>query len=71
LQNGFGNFAGLTAPALTGFIVDKTGHFFTAFALCAAVCVVGALVWGFAVKFAPVDWSRHELPAAPASSQNV
>jgi MFS family permease len=71
LQNGVGNFAGLSAPALTGFLVDKTGHFFSAFALCAAVCVAGALVWSFAVKFAPVDWSRQELSAAPALSQNV
>jgi MFS family permease len=59
LQNGFGNFAGLAAPALTGFMVDKTGHFFTAFALVAAISVSGALVWSFAVKFAPVDWSRQ------------
>jgi hypothetical protein len=25
LQNGFGNFAGLIGPALTGFVLDKTG----------------------------------------------
>jgi MFS family permease len=27
LQNGFGNFAGVTGPALTGFVLDKTGSF--------------------------------------------
>jgi MFS transporter, ACS family, D-galactonate transporter len=71
LQNGVGNFAGLSAPALTGFLVDKTGHFFSAFALCAAVCVAGALVWSFAVKFVQVDWSGQELSAVPSLSQNV
>ena len=71
LQNGVGNFAGLSAPALSGFLVDKTGRFFSAFALCAAVCVVGALVWSFSVKFAPVDWSRQELSAVPALPQKV
>ena len=71
LQNGVGNFAGLSAPALTGFLVDKTGHFFSAFVLCAAVCVAGALVWSFAIKFAPVDWSRQELSEVPTLSQNA
>ena len=27
LQNGFANLAGVVGPALTGFIVDWTGHF--------------------------------------------
>jgi MFS family permease len=57
LQNGFGNFAGLTGPALTGFLVDRSGHFLSAFALAAGVSVAGALVWIFAVRFAPVNWS--------------
>ena len=56
LQNGFGNFAGLTAPAITGLLLDRTGNFFYAFALTAAVSVIGGLIWIFAVRFAPVDW---------------
>lgn len=56
LQNGFGNFAGLIGPALTGVLVDKTGHFFSAFALVAAISVAGALVWIFAVRFEPIAW---------------
>ena len=56
LQNGFGNFAGLIGPALTGVLVDKTGHYFSAFALVAAVSVAGALVWVFGVKLQPIDW---------------
>ena len=68
LQNGFGNFAGLTAPALTGFMVDKTGHFFTAFALAAGISVAGALIWSLAVKFSPVDWPRQGFQTMSASS---
>jgi MFS family permease len=69
LQNGLGNFAGLIAPVLTGFLVDKTGHFFSAFALAAAVSVAGALVWSYAVKFGAVDWSRQGLQTMAASSR--
>jgi MFS transporter, ACS family, D-galactonate transporter len=63
LQNGFGNFAGLTGPALTGFLVDRSGHFFSAFALAAAVAVAGALVWAFGVRFAPVNWREDDADA--------
>jgi MFS family permease len=61
LQNGFGNFAGLIGPTLTGFLVDRSGHFFSAFALAAAVSVAGAVVWAVGVRFAPVEWQEaHE-----------
>jgi MFS family permease len=56
LQNGFGNFAGLIGPALTGVLVDRSGHFFLAFALAAAISLAGALVWIFGLRFVPVDW---------------
>lgn len=57
LQNGIGNFAGLTGPTLTGFLVDRTGHFFSAFALAAGISIAGALIWTLAVRFAPIEWS--------------
>jgi ACS family hexuronate transporter-like MFS transporter len=60
LQNGFGNFAGLIGPALTGFLVDRSGQFVSAFALAAAISLTGAAFWTLAVRFAPVRW-----PAAP------
>src|SRR5262249_9135154 len=37
LQNGIANFGGVIGPALTGFIVDRTGHFQLAFAITAGV----------------------------------
>jgi cyanate permease len=64
LQNGIGNFAGLTGPALTGFLVDRSGNFFSAFAVAALISLAGGLVWGFGVRFAPVDWGVERESAA-------
>jgi ACS family D-galactonate transporter-like MFS transporter len=47
LQNCFANMAGVAAPAITGFVVDKSGHFFWAFAASAAVVLFGAFVYAF------------------------
>ncbi len=49
LQNFFGNFAGIVSPALTGFVVERTGHFFWAFVAAAAVLLAGAMSWAFVV----------------------
>jgi MFS family permease len=62
LQNCFGNFAGIIAPALTGFVVQKTGHFFWAFAATAGVLLAGALSWAFVVgRVEPVRWKGKEV----------
>jgi len=66
LQNGFGNFAGPIGPALTGFLVDRSGHFFSAFAVAAAISVLGAVVWAVGVRFEPVDWQRSIEPTSRA-----
>lgn len=68
LQNGSGNLAGIVAPALTGFILDRTGHFQWPFALAALVALAGAYSWLFIVgPVRPVTWP--ERPAAnPASA---
>jgi MFS family permease len=59
LQNGFGNFAGVIGPALTGFTVDWTGHFQVAIEITAAVCLFGAVVWLFLVgEFREVRWAQ-------------
>jgi ACS family D-galactonate transporter-like MFS transporter len=57
LQNFVGNFAGIVSPALTGFVVQRTGHFFWAFAVTAGVLLAGALAWAFVVgAVEPVQW---------------
>jgi MFS family permease len=45
LQNFVGNLAGIVAPALTGFVVDRTGNFFWPFAITAAMALLGAISW--------------------------
>jgi MFS family permease len=41
-QNGFGNLAGVLAPSLTGFVVDRTGEFYLAFVVAAGFALAGA-----------------------------
>ncbi|HXN52497.1 MAG TPA: MFS transporter [Candidatus Acidoferrum sp.] len=49
LQNCFGNFAGIIAPALTGLVVQQTGRFFWAFVITGAVSLLGSAAWIFGV----------------------
>jgi MFS family permease len=63
VQNAAGNVAGLVAPAITGVLVDRTGLFDVAFALAAAVNVLGLIGWVLMLpKIAPIQWA----PAARA-----
>jgi len=58
-QNFFGNLAGVVAPALTGFIVDRTGEFFWAFAITAGVALLGAWSWVFFVgPIRQIEWGQ-------------
>jgi len=58
MQNCLANMAGVAAPAITGFAVDKTGHFFWAFAVCSAVVLLGAAAYAFLLgPVRPLDWS--------------
>ena len=57
LQNGIANMAGVTGPALTGFLLDWTGHFASAFAVAAVITLGGAFAWCLGVrKLEPVDF---------------
>jgi ACS family D-galactonate transporter-like MFS transporter len=60
VQNFVGNFAGAVAPALTGYLLDRTGHFYWPFLITAIVAWVGALSWVIAVgPIEPVDWEKR------------
>jgi MFS transporter, ACS family, D-galactonate transporter len=62
LQCAFGNTSGALASVVTGFILDRTGHFFWAFVAAAAICVLGTFSWiGLVCPVEPVVWSR-EIP---------
>jgi MFS transporter, ACS family, D-galactonate transporter len=66
-QNFVGNFAGVIAPALTGYVLQRTGHFYWAFAILVAVAFTGAFSWVFLVgPVAQVTW--HKKPRAAAIS---
>lgn len=65
VQNFIGNFAGWMAPALTGFLVDRTGGFHWPFFITAGVAWIGALSWGLIVgPVEPVDWAQCAAPSA-------
>lgn len=57
LQNGFANFAGVTAPWLTGWIVHETGQYLWAFVVASAVVLAGAVIFVFGIeRIEPVRW---------------
>lgn len=45
LQNSFANLAGVVVGPLTGWIVDRSGHFGSAFAICAVTSLLGGVFW--------------------------
>ena len=60
LQCAFANTSGALSSVVTGLILDRTGHFFWAFAVAAAFCVVGVFNWLFLVApVEPVVWTRQ------------
>jgi len=60
MQNGFGNLGGVVAPALTGFIVDRTGSYQMAFVAVACMLVGGAACFQFIVgPVKPIEWSNR------------
>jgi MFS family permease len=62
IQNSLGNFPGIVAPWLTGFIIQSTGHFTNAFVVAAAVSLLGLIGWLWMVpKLAEIKWK----PATP------
>ena len=71
MQNCFGNIAGVVVGPITGFIVDRTGHFGSAFAVCAAVTVLGGISWIQLVgHLTQINW-RVESHAATAPETNA
>jgi MFS family permease len=47
LQNSLGNLAGIVVAPLTGFVVDRTGHFWWAFVVAATITLLGGASWVF------------------------
>ena len=71
LQNGLVNLSGVVWPTLTGFTVDRTGHFQLAIGITAGVCLFGVLVWIFLIgELKQVNWGTvgGRSPAAADGS---
>ena len=59
VQNTAASFAGVVAPAATGFIVASTHHFTAAFLLAAAVSLLGLIGWLWMLpKLAELPWEE-------------
>jgi MFS family permease len=57
VQNFFSNLGGISAPVITGVVVDQTGSFGSAFLIAAAVVLLGVLAFGVIVRrIEPVAW---------------
>lgn len=71
LQNGFANLAGVVAPALSGFLIDRTGKFVLPFVVTAVLLGAGSLSWAFWVgRVEQVSWKSEQrtMPLAATSS---
>ncbi|MBS1849987.1 MAG: MFS transporter [Acidobacteria bacterium] len=63
VQNFAGNLAGISAPSITGWVVDRTGHFFWAFVVATVVGGMGVASWLWIVgRVEPVDWNQDPQP---------
>lgn len=59
-QNGFGNIAGFVGPALTGWLVQRTGVFYSSFAVAAAVALTGSAIFVFGIgPIKQIQWERE------------
>jgi MFS family permease len=64
IQNSLGNFPGVIAPALTGYIIQSTGHYTNAFVVAAAVSLLGLVGWIWMVpKLAELKWKPAAQPS--------
>ena len=71
-QNFVANLAGAVAPALTGFLVERTGRFYWPFLITSIIAWIGALHWILLVgPVEPVVWkvrSKEIATAIPAAA---
>jgi MFS family permease len=62
VQNCLGNISGVVCPLVTGYVVERTGEFFWAFAIACGVTLVGIIAWGVMIpKVAPLCWEEKKV----------
>ena len=63
VQNFVANLAGAVAPALTGFLVGRTGKFYWPFVITSVIAWVGAIHWVWVVgPLEQVAWKLEPIP---------
>jgi MFS family permease len=72
LQCAVGNLVGVVASALTGYTVDRTGHFYLAFLISAGFAGLSALCWAFIMgKIEPVLWRRPGAAISDSGAEAI
>jgi MFS family permease len=60
IQNCVANLAGIVAPIITGFVVDRSGQYYWAFIIAAASATAGIIAWGLMIgNVAPLNWGAE------------
>ena len=61
LQNAVGNVAGMSAPVVTGYLVQQTGHYTSALIVAGVVALCGLVAWLLIVpEVRPIDWATEQ-----------
>jgi hypothetical protein len=57
---------------VTGYIVEYTGGFSSAFMVCAVTAVLGMVAWGFVVQdIEEIQWAGESVPIPVAVGSSV
>jgi MFS family permease len=60
IQNAVGNVAGMSAPVVTGYLVQTTGHYTSALIVSGIVALCGLVAWLVIVpEVQPIDWAAQ------------
>ena len=58
IQNAVGNVAGMTAPVVTGYLVQQSGHYTSALMVSGMVALFGLVAWLVIVpEVRPIEWA--------------
>jgi MFS family permease len=61
IQNAVGNVAGMTAPVVTGYLVESTGNYTAASIVSGVVALCGLVAWLVVVpEVKPIDWQAEQ-----------
>ena len=69
IQNAVGNVAGMTAPVVTGYLVESTGHYTSASIVSGVVALCGLVAWLVVVpEVKPIDWKAEQQRLYPVTA---